>query len=157
MISRHYRVDSYQQAAAVRAVLAEREAQNRKWGRQNHDPFTWIAILIEEVGEAAKEALTIRFWKPDHKYTPGQAGGAEEFRRNVYGKLRTEAVQVAAVALAIVECIDRGTWEWPDEEEIPTGAPGAGDRVEFKAPVVPQIDTEVWDRRVAEIERGSGR
>lgn len=28
--------------------------------------------------------------------------------------LRTEAIRVAAVALAIVECIDRDKWQWPE-------------------------------------------
>jgi NTP pyrophosphatase (non-canonical NTP hydrolase) len=55
------------------SVLNERIKQDSKWGEQNHDMFTWMSILMEEVGELA----------------------------------RTEAVQVAAVALAIVECIDR--------------------------------------------------
>jgi NTP pyrophosphatase (non-canonical NTP hydrolase) len=65
----------------------ERHAQDAKWGEQNHDDFIWTAILTEEVGEAAQAALHAKF------------GG--------HGDLREELVQVAAVALAWLECMDR--------------------------------------------------
>jgi NTP pyrophosphatase (non-canonical NTP hydrolase) len=77
-------------------VLRERERQNEKWGEQNHDPFTWLAILQEEIGEMSQEALRNRF------------GGKENLK-----ELQEEAIQVAAVALAMVECIGRGRWKWP--------------------------------------------
>jgi NTP pyrophosphatase (non-canonical NTP hydrolase) len=66
--------------------------RTRKWGEQNHDPITYLAVLVEEVGELAQAGLHLRFGGP-------KAEG-----------LRDEAVQVAAVALAIVECLDRGKW-----------------------------------------------
>jgi NTP pyrophosphatase (non-canonical NTP hydrolase) len=75
-------------------ALQERLAQDKKWGEQNHDPFCYLTILVEEVGELAQAALHARYGGP-------AAAG-----------LRDEAVQVAAVALAIVECIDRGKWKW---------------------------------------------
>lgn len=81
---------------SLRSVLAERVHQDRKWGEQNHDPFAYLTILTEEVGEMAQAALHARF-----------GGPAAE-------KLREEAVQAAAVALAIVECLDRGKWKWPE-------------------------------------------
>lgn len=71
-------------------VVAERERQNDKWGVQNHDNGWWTAILVEEVGEAAQAALQARF------------GG-----RYTEDDLRMELVQVAAVAVQWVECIDR--------------------------------------------------
>lgn len=80
---------------ALASVLAERCRQDAKWGEQNHDPFTYLAVLAEEVGELSQAALHARFGGP------ASAG------------LRAEAVQVAAVALAIVECLDRGKWRWP--------------------------------------------
>lgn len=70
---------------AIRDVLTERLDQDAKWGEQNHPSEVWLAILCEEVGEMAQEML------------PG-------------GSLlhcRDEAVQVAAVAIAFVEAIDR--------------------------------------------------
>ena len=76
-------------------VLAERRLQDVKWGEQNHDPLTYLCILMEEVGECTQAALHSRFGGP-------AADG-----------LRKEAVHVAAVALAIVECLDRQRWEWP--------------------------------------------
>jgi len=78
-------------------VQIERDRQDDKWGEQNHDPLTWGAILTEEVGELAQAVLQTRFG--------GALGGTVNIRR--------EAVQVAAVAQAIVECIDRGMWRWP--------------------------------------------
>lgn len=76
----------------------EREKQDQKWGEQDHDPFTYLTILMEEVGELSQAALHTKF-----------GGEAAE-------GLREEAVQTAAVALAIVECLDRGKWEWPKTE-----------------------------------------
>lgn len=80
---------------ALRDVIAERKRQDAKWGEQNHDPFLYLTILMEEVGEASQAALEARFGK----------GSLEH--------LREEAVQTAAVALAIVECLDRNQWKWP--------------------------------------------
>lgn len=81
------------------AIARERQRQDAKWGIQDLDPFTWIAVLTEEVGEFSQASLHLKF------------GGkkAKGFRE--------EAVQVAAVATAIIECIDRGTWQWPKERK----------------------------------------
>jgi len=79
---------------AYEDVLAERTRQDAKWGEQNHDPFTYLTVLGEEYGEACQAALHLRF------------GG------HAAGKLREEAVQTAAVALALVECLDRQKWSW---------------------------------------------
>lgn len=38
-------------------VADERNRQNEKWGAQHHDPTMWLAILMEEVGEAAQAHL----------------------------------------------------------------------------------------------------
>lgn len=77
-------------------VLTERDRQDAKWGEQNHDPFLYLTVLGEEYGETCQAALDARF----------KAASLE--------KLREEAVQTAAVALAIVECLDRGKWMWPE-------------------------------------------
>lgn len=78
-------------AGSVNSVLAERERQDAKWGEQNHDDYIWLAILMEEVGEASQETLVEKF------------GAAA----NGHGNLREEVVHIAAVALAWIECIDR--------------------------------------------------
>lgn len=73
-------------------VDEERRRQDEKWGEQNHDPFVWLGVLSEEVGEFAQAALHARF------------GGPADIG------LVNEAIQVAAVALAIVECAERNDW-----------------------------------------------
>ena len=41
---------------AMGAVKEERERQDAKWGSQRNLPNpTWLAILVEEVGEVAKD------------------------------------------------------------------------------------------------------
>jgi NTP pyrophosphatase (non-canonical NTP hydrolase) len=78
-------------------IAMERNRQEVKWGEQNHDPFTYLTILMEEVGELSQAALHSKFG--------GEAAGG----------LLNEAVQTAAVAQAIVECLLRDTWIWPKE------------------------------------------
>lgn len=88
-----------EQSAALIDVIKERMRQDQKWGEQNWDPQTYLSILLEEVGEAATEANDARFKLAD--------------REAALSRFRTEMVQSAAVALAIVECLDRGKWKWP--------------------------------------------
>lgn len=92
------------QADAVVSVLEERKRQTAKWGEQNHDPITWSAILGEECGEFAEAALHTKFGGP-------KAAG-----------LRMEAVQCAAVALQIVEFLDK-------QEEIKATALQSGMKI----------------------------
>lgn len=70
-------------------VRLERGKQDSQWGEQNHHPFTYLAVLGEELGEANQAAL-----------------------QSVYGgktwpDYRKELVHVAAVAVAMIECLDR--------------------------------------------------
>jgi NTP pyrophosphatase (non-canonical NTP hydrolase) len=69
----------------VEAIKQERVCQDAKWGKQNHPPVVWLTILMEEVGEAAKAILS-----------------------HDEGNYRTELIQVAAVAVAAIESLDRG-------------------------------------------------
>ena len=82
------------QEIAVADVLHERLRQDDKWKEQNHDPYTYLAILIEEVGEIGKAIL-------EHYFE-----GAEPT------KIREEVVHACAVALAMIECLDRDNWMW---------------------------------------------
>lgn len=83
-------------ADAAQSAVDEREFQDRKWGAVadgNFDTRTaekWLAILMEEVGELAEEGLICH---------GNVARATPNFRK--------EAIQVAAVALAIVEQYDR--------------------------------------------------
>lgn len=76
----------------------ERERQNEKWGEQNHTPMEWLPILMEEVGEVAKAALEQHFSENGYDQYTDVASLQE---------LRKEMVQVAAVAVAMVESLDR--------------------------------------------------
>jgi len=71
-------------ALVLKRVENERLRQDNRWGEQNHDPHLWLSILGEEVGEANKAAL--------------EGDGVEYCR---------ELIQVAAVAVATVECFYR--------------------------------------------------
>lgn len=71
-------------APAYRSVALERVRQDKKWGASAFRPPPSLAVLMEEVGEVAQAILE----------DPGN--------------LRAECVQVAAVAIAMVEAIDRG-------------------------------------------------
>jgi len=79
------------QTKVIAEVVEERGKQDAKWGAQNHSPAEWCLILGEEVGEVNRAALENHF-----KYD-----GAN------YANYREELIQVAAVAVAMVECIDR--------------------------------------------------
>ena len=75
-------------------VSAERDAQDEKWGNQTHSMPVWSAILTEETGEVAEAALRVHF----------------HGERDHLAHLREELVQVAAVAVHIIEKIDSGDW-----------------------------------------------
>lgn len=70
-------------------IAAERKRQDEKWGEQSHDPLIWKAILGEELGEADRAILE---------------GSALKYR--------DEMIQVAAVAQASIESLDRGNLEF---------------------------------------------
>ncbi len=84
-------------------IKAERERQDARWGVQNHSPMEWQGILIEEVGEAAKEATDYHF-RIGHR---GDDALDEKIIRKQLQAYRAELIQVAAVAVAMVECLDR--------------------------------------------------
>lgn len=67
-------------------ALAERDQQDTKWGIQKHSLPEWLAILSEEVGELAAAILHHEFGDEPHPNL----------------NWRDEAVQVAAVALAML-------------------------------------------------------
>ena len=67
-------------------IEAERLRQDELWGEQRHTLDRWLTILVEEVGEVAK---AIQGDDPDR----------------VEGEAEEELVQVAAVAVQIIERI----------------------------------------------------
>lgn len=88
-------------ADAIDDVISERARQDEKWGQQNHDPTVYMTILTEEIGESAKAA--IEWWAAKEHSDITAAHWLDE--------LRGELVQAAAVAVAMIECLDRDEWE----------------------------------------------
>lgn len=81
-------------------VAGERDAQDEKWGVQEHAFTVWLTILTEEVGEVARAALEYRF-------EPGPSTSTAR-------RIREELVQTAAVAVAAIEDLDR---KWPSAKK----------------------------------------
>lgn len=84
-------------------VLAERVKQDAKWGQQDHLPIEYCAILGEEVGEVNKAALEAHFGYP---YGEEKAGSTAAKMLH-FMDYRMELIQVAAVAISMVESYDR--------------------------------------------------
>lgn len=81
---------------AIEDIIQERGRQDAKWGRQDHEPSVWLMILGEEVGEATKAALEAKFGE----------GGERDWQHSMR-EYRSEMVQVAAVAMAMIESVDK--------------------------------------------------
>lgn len=84
--------------SAVEGAILERCRQFDKWGIRGirHSLPDWMTILGEEFGELCKEAGDVRFAIDEHRAAIAR------------GKARDEALQVAAVALAIVQFCETG-------------------------------------------------
>jgi hypothetical protein len=86
-------------------IIGERYNQDETWGVQNHLPEKWNNILMEEVGEASKAAL--------EAYPHTEAIMNKDIALQQW---RDEMIQVAAVAIAAIECYDRnkekGEGQW---------------------------------------------
>lgn len=81
-------VDSY----ILYDIIDERERQDQKWGDQSANAnVLWSTVLTEEVGEVAEAVLKLDF--EDHEGT--------------HDDLRKELVEVAAVAVAWIEALDK--------------------------------------------------
>lgn len=94
-------------------VEQERLKQDQKWGAQNYQPPIWLIILGEEVGEANKAALEAHF-----SHVP-QYPSFDESIKNY----RKELIQVAAVAVAAVESLDRNELAKAQSEDEPVRVP----------------------------------
>ena len=87
-------------------IIAERQKQDAKWGEQNHIPIEWSAILTEECGEVAKEALEYHFYTKKNRLSDKSASSIV-WQKEKLSKYRTELIQVAAVAVAMLESLER--------------------------------------------------
>jgi predicted GNAT family acetyltransferase/NTP pyrophosphatase (non-canonical NTP hydrolase) len=68
----------------IKQIIKERERQDLIWGVQNHANLFWLGILMEEVGEAAQALIEGRI-----------------------NDVQKELIQVAAVCVAWLECVQR--------------------------------------------------
>jgi hypothetical protein len=93
-------------------IKEERARQNKKWGEQNHSVIEWQGILMEEVGEAAKEAVDYHFNIGIQKAIENAPGCppdiiVSDIQGGRLSRYRKELIQVAAVAVQMIECLDR--------------------------------------------------
>ena len=75
------------QQEVLERIVVERFKQDHKWGRQEHSLPEWLTVLAEEMGELAAAILGHRWGTEMHPELDW----------------RKEAIQVAAVAVAMLE------------------------------------------------------
>jgi hypothetical protein len=92
--------DAARRCDALDDIDEERDRQDKTFGVQNHHPAYWLAILGKQVGQLG-EAIVSREWASKGFDAPSPWHEAN-------AQIREEAVQVAAVAVALIECMDRG-------------------------------------------------
>ena len=76
-------------------IEKERERQDKKFGEQVHKPIEWLTILMEEVGEVAREVCENHF---------------PVYGKSDWANYRNELVQVAAVVKHMLENFDNGAY-----------------------------------------------
>lgn len=89
----------------ITQIQAEITKQNQKFGIQNHSPIEWMAILMEEVGEASQAAVDWHFKYPNK--VKDEAVEFSELQNQRLQNYKSELVQVAAIAIQMVECLER--------------------------------------------------
>lgn len=88
-------LDNNSNPSVLTEVDLEMRKQIDKWGQQNHHPYIWQNILMEEVGEVSKAILQTEM----------------EGKKKTWDDVREELVQVAAVACSAIQSIDRNQIE----------------------------------------------
>ena len=88
----------------IEQIRKERERQNNLWGVQEHSLSKFMSILLEEVGESAKEAND---YEAIIDRTADYCGPLDELSKKQHLiDCQTELIQVAAVAVQICEKIE---------------------------------------------------
>lgn len=83
-------------------IFTERLNQDKKWGIQNHSFEEWYVILGEEFGEVGRAVCEMhKNWKGIFKFFKRKPTKAE------LKHYREELIQTAAVAVAMIECMER--------------------------------------------------
>lgn len=78
------------------AVAREQARQREMWGEQNHTASGWLPILVEEIGEVAKDVNEL-LYNVD----------SQEAQDAVDDHLHMEIIHVAAVAMSWLESKER--------------------------------------------------
>ena len=78
------------QRKILNEITDERIRQDAKWGPQYHNDSIWGMILMEEVGEVAQSVVDSMLDEKQH-----------------LANIKKELIQVAAVAVAWLECIEK--------------------------------------------------
>lgn len=89
----------------ITQIQAEITKQNQKFGIQNHSPIEWMAILMEEVGEASQAAVDWHFKYPSK--IKDETVEFSELQNQRLQNYKTELVQVAAIAVQMIESLER--------------------------------------------------
>jgi hypothetical protein len=113
------------QAIALLDIIEERNRQDDTFGEQNHHPAYWFSILGKQMGQLGEKVVD-REW------------AARDRKSHALDVMRWEAVQVAAVALAMVEAIDRG--------HVPAGEVGVPQDPRQKARALGRDDESIHGR-----------
>jgi hypothetical protein len=102
------------------AVRGERAYQEAKWGKYRvggHEDPEWLAILTAEVGEVAEEVKGLTWHE-------GEIEGGVEMQLQ---RLRAELIQVAAVAAAWIEDLDKTEFVDLSEADLDASASDKGE------------------------------
>jgi hypothetical protein len=102
---------------AFEDIAAERAAQKKRWGDSAHTFPFWLLIFGKQTGHLTNEVLEYENWQYStlNDYGPTTQGQQEESRR--LGLIRLEAIQAAAVLVAMIEQIDEELYPEPEHEE----------------------------------------
>ena len=84
----------------INQIKEERGNQDEEWGIQNHTPFKWLSIVIDQLGDAAGYALEF-----DMLSNAGMQRIA--IKENLLRRYRSQLIQGAAVIIAAIENLDR--------------------------------------------------
>ena len=80
------------------------EKSTKKFGVQNHPMCTWISIITEEIGEAAKEANKHDNKEENDDYTKEDFEFVQWERKRDY---RSELIDVINTCVKAIESLDR--------------------------------------------------
>lgn len=89
-------MDTMRLDSILRRIRARRFYQHEKFGQQAHGLTVWLTVMAEEVGEVSRGILTLRSIPAEN--APVRQASLEH--------IRSEFVDVAAVAVAAIERID---------------------------------------------------